>query len=85
MPTATLGFVQHAANGTHFAEFRGVLMQRNVCRSFNQYYDYAVGKGLLCSKIDSGGDCFNLGSMTGAALTVQKQKRIYKVDVLIGW
>lgn len=85
LPTSTFGVVQNGGN-RHFVELKGFLMQTAACKRFNQYYDYFVTpKQLLCSKIDSGGDCFNLNSMTGAALTIEKQKRIYKIDVLIGW
>lgn len=85
LPTSTFGGLQNGGIN-HFIELKGVLMQAAACKRFNQYYDYFVtSKQVLCSKMHSGGDCINLNSMTGAALTIEKQKRIYKIDVLIGW
>lgn len=83
--TSTLTF---GLSPNEFLKFRGALMRRNVCKRFNQYYNYALETRdeLLCSKIsrDNHGDCFNLQGMTGAALVMEKQKRIYRIDVLIG-
>lgn len=78
-PTLTFGFFKD-----NLVTIRGMLMHINICKNFNQYYNYSVIKDLLCTQIGNGEECFDLQGITGTALTVEAQKRIYRIDTLIG-
>lgn len=87
IPTSTFGYLHSDINSIKdkFVQLQGFLLHKHSCKSFNEYYNYTITKELLCWKIVSDGDCFNMHGLVGAALTLQQQKRIYMIDVLIGW
>lgn len=68
-----------------FVTLQGLLMRQNDCRNFNDYYQAFVKKQLICFKDGADSkDCINLRGIMGAALTIENEKRIYRIDVLIG-
>lgn len=84
---ATFGFSQVEANTfkNEFVTLRGMLMRQSNCKNFSVYYSEFITKQSFCFKNRAtNDDCFNLQGMIGAPLTVEKQKRIYRTDVLIG-
>lgn len=84
---ATSGFTQVEANTfkSEFVTLRGMLIRQNNCKNFSAYYSEFVTKQQFCFKNHAvNDDCFNLQGMMGAPLTIEKQKRIYRTDVLIG-
>lgn len=60
-------------------------MRKRHCEGFNRYYSYGVTEGMLCCKRDVGEEgCFSVRGAIGGPLTIEKERRIFRIDVLIG-